>query len=121
MIVYNMTYFPLKIKELCTPARVYLYISLIGLVASVIQNLIDFDNTTYKCGAYAVLVPSVFLIFMFKVIYMSFWAYVLNLLCKDNNRTLSWLLVVFPILFIFVLIGILMITGGKVISSKNIM
>ena len=115
-----MTYFPLKIKELCTPARVYLYISLIGLVASIIQNLIDFDNTKYKCGSYAVIVPSVILIFMFKFIYISFWAYVLNLLCKDNNRGLSWFLVLFPMLFLFVLIGVLMITGGKITTTKII-
>ena len=34
-----------------------------------IKNLIAFDNTTYKCGSYAVLVPSVLLIFLFKFIY----------------------------------------------------
>ena len=83
-----MTYFPLKIKELCTPSKVSFYISLIGLIASGIQNLIAFDNTTYKCGSYAVLVPSVLLIFLFKFIYVTFWAYVLNLICKDNRRTL---------------------------------
>jgi hypothetical protein len=113
-----MTYFPLKIKELCTPSKVYLYLSFIGLVASAIQNLIDFDNNTYKCGAYAVIVPSVMLIFLFKFIYITFWAYVLNLICKDNQRMLSWFLVLFPVLFLFVIIGILMLTGGQIVTSK---
>jgi hypothetical protein len=116
-----MTYFPLKIKELCTPSRAYLYISLIGLVASAIQNLISFDNTTYKCGSYAVIVPSVMLIFLFKFIYITFWAYVLNLICKDNQRILSWFLVLFPMLFIFVIIGILMLTGGKLIRTSSML
>ena len=114
-----MTYFPLKIKELCTPSRVYLYISLIGLLASGIQNLIAFDNTKYQCGSYAVLVPSVLMIFLFKFIYVIFWAYVLNLICKDNHRMLSWFLVLFPMLFIFVLIGILMLTGGKIVTNSS--
>lgn len=120
MLLYNMTYFPLKIKELCTPSRVYLYISLVGLIVSGIQNLIAFDNKKYQCGSYAVIVPSVLLIFLFKFIYITFWTYVLNLICKDNHRMLSWFLVLFPMLFLFVVIGILMLTGGKIISTKSV-
>ena len=112
-----MSFFPLKIKELCTPSRVYLYISLIGLIASFIQNMINFNNNTYKCGSYEVMVPSGLLIFFFKLVYVIFWAYILNLICNDNNKTFAWLLVVFPILFVFVIIGILILTGGKIISS----
>ncbi len=116
-----MTYFPLKIKELCTPSKVYLYVSLVGLLVSGIQNLMAFDNTMYQCGSYAVLVPSVLLIFLFKFIYVTFWAYILNLICKDNRRMLSWFLVLFPILFLFVIIGVLMLTGGKIVTTKTML
>ena len=112
-----MSFFPLKIKELCTPSRVYLYISLIGLIASFVQNMINFNNNTYKCGSYEVIVPSVLLIFFFKLVYVIFWAYILNLICNDNNKMFAWLLVVFPILLVFVIIGILILTGGKIIGA----
>jgi len=112
-------YFPIKIKELCTPASVYLYISAIGLIASIIQNIMDFNNNTYKCGTYSMVVPSVLLIFLFKFIYISFWTYVLNLLCKDNNKNLAWILVGFPILLLFVILGLLILTSGDVSSSNS--
>ena len=112
-----MSFFPLKIKELCTPSRVYLYISLIGLIASFVQNMINFNNNTYKCGSYEVIVPSVLLIFFFKLVYVILWAYILNLICNDNNKMFAWLLVVFPILLVFVIIGILILTGWKIIGA----
>ena len=107
--------FPLKIKELCTPSKIYLFISLIGLVVSLFQNLLNFNNNSYKCGSYEVIVPSVILIFFFKFVYVVFWAYILNLICKDNKKNLAWLLVLFPFILLFVIIGILMLTGGKIV------
>jgi hypothetical protein len=71
-----------------------------------------FDNSNYKCGSFSVNVPSVVLIFAFKIVYILFWTYVLNLLCKDNNVRLAWLLVLFPVILLFVILGMLLLTGG---------
>lgn len=79
---------------------------------SVIQNVRKFDNSNYKCGSFSVNVPSVMLIFAFKIVYVLFWTYVLNLLCKDNNVRLAWLLVLFPVILMFVILGMLLLTGG---------
>ena len=79
---------------------------------SIIQNMRRFDNSNYKCGSFSVNVPSVMLIFAFKIVYIMFWTYVLNLLCKDNNVRLAWLLVLFPIILLFVILGMLLLTGG---------
>jgi hypothetical protein len=79
---------------------------------SIIQNMRKFDNSNYKCGSFSVNVPSVVLIFAFKIVYILFWTYVLNLLCKDNNVRLAWLLVLFPIILLFVILGMLLLTGG---------
>jgi hypothetical protein len=102
----------LKIKGLCKPAKFYLYLSIAGIVMSIIQNMRKFDNSNYKCGSFSVNVPSVMLIFAFKIVYILFWTYVLNLLCKDNNVRLAWLLVLFPIILLFVILGMLLLTGG---------
>jgi len=102
----------LKIKSLCKPAKFYLYLSIAGLVMSIIQNMRMFDNTCYKCGSFSVFVPSVLMIFAFKIVYIMFWTYVLNLLCRDDNSRLAWVLVLFPFILFFVILGLLLITGG---------
>ena len=99
-------------KGLCKPSKFYLYLSIAGIVMSVIQNMRKFDNSNYKCGSFSVNVPSVMLIFAFKIVYVLFWTYVLNLLCKDNNVRLAWLLVLFPVILMFVILGMLLLTGG---------
>ena len=103
----------MKIKALCRPAKFYLYLSLVGVAFSLLQNLSRFDNSQYKCGSFSVSVPSVMLIFVFKLMYIGFWAYVINLICKDDNKRLAWLLVLFPFLLMFVILGLLMLTGGR--------
>ena len=80
----------------------------------------EFNSGVYKCGMFSVLVPSVFMIFLFKLIYITFWAYVLNLLCKDKNRMLAWTLVLFPFLLLFVILGLFLITGKKAEKQLNI-
>jgi len=99
-------------KGICKPSKFYLYLSIAGIVMSVIQNMRKFDNSNYKCGSFSVNVPSVMLIFAFKIVYILFWTYVLNLLCKDNNVRLAWLLVLFPVILLFVILGMLLLTGG---------
>jgi hypothetical protein len=99
-------------KGICKPAKFYLYLSIAGIVMSIIQNMRKFDNSNYKCGSFSVNVPSVVLIFAFKIVYILFWTYVLNLLCKDNNVRLAWLLVLFPVILLFVILGMLLLTGG---------
>jgi len=103
----------MKIKELCRPAKFYLYISLVGIALSILQNSQGFDNSKYRCGSFSASVPSVMFIFAFKLIYIAFWVYVINLLCRDDNKRLAWLLVLFPYILIFVILGMLMLTGGK--------
>ena len=99
-------------KGLCKPSKFYLYLSIAGIVMSVIQNMRNFDNSNYKCGSFSVNVPSVMLIFAFKIVYILFWTYVLNLLCRDNNVRLAWLLVLFPVILMFVILGMFLLTGG---------
>lgn len=103
----------MKLKGLCPPAKFYLYLSVFGLLLSLVQNAQNLDNNKYKCGSYSANVPSVLLIFVFKMIYIVFWTYVLNLLCRDDNKPFAWLLVLFPFILLFVILGVLLLTGGE--------
>lgn len=102
-----MAPFPKKLGELCTPALVYFVISVIVLLVSILQNL--GNNAKYNLGSYSCKVPSTIMVFIIKVIYILFWTWVLNLICKSGHKGISWLLVLLPFILMFVVIGLMMI------------
>lgn len=102
-----MASFPKTLKELCTPAMIYFVISIIGLTVILLQNL---GNTnSYHVGSFSCRVPNTTFVFIVKLIYILFWTYVLNLICKDGHTGISWLLILLPWILLFVIIGMLMI------------
>jgi hypothetical protein len=94
-------------RELCTPSKVYFSMSIIFLLVAAIQNM-GF-STEYHLGNYSCGVSSTLLIFTFKLAYILFWSWILNLVCKDGHKTIAWLLVLFPTLLMFVFLGILLL------------
>jgi hypothetical protein len=102
-----MAAFPTTLKQLCTPAALYFVISMIGLVMVIFQNLGNSDS--YNMGSFSCRVPNTMLVFVVQFIYIVFWTYVLNLICKDGHVGLSWLLVLLPFILLFVLMGLLML------------
>jgi hypothetical protein len=94
------------LKNLCAPALFYLVVSLITLVLMAFMN---YGNEQVYCvGYYSCDVSSVYLIFILKLVYIIFWTWILNLICGAGASSLSWLLVLFPIILFFVLIGLMM-------------
>ena len=99
--------FPKQLKDLCTPAALYFIISVLALGGVLLQNL---GNTnSYHVGSFSCRVPNTAAIFIAKLIYVLFWTYILNLICKDGHVGLSWLLVLLPWILLFVIMGILML------------
>ena len=102
-----MAKFPTTLKELCTPAALYFLISILGLIMVLFQNL---GNTnSYNVGNFSCRVPNTFFVFVVKFIYIVFWTYILNLICRDGHVGVSWLLVLLPWILLFVMIGLLML------------
>jgi hypothetical protein len=102
-----MAEFPKSIKELCTPAMLYFVISILALFIVLMQNL--GNKNSYHVGSFSCRVPNTAVVFIVKLIYVLFWTYVLNLICKDGHTSLSWLLVLLPWILLFVMMGILML------------
>jgi hypothetical protein len=102
-----MAPFPRTLKELCTPAALYFIISMIGLVLVMLQNLGNTDS--YNVGSFSCRVPNTFFVFIVKFIYIIFWTYILNLICKDGHVGISWLLVLLPWILLFVIMGMIML------------
>jgi hypothetical protein len=98
------------LKKLCTPAYVYLVISVVALVVMMFQNGGNTDK--YCVGQFECPVPSTTLIFIFKFLYIAFWTFVLDSICKAGHKRFSWFLVVLPFVLFFVLIGLMMMNQG---------
>jgi hypothetical protein len=91
------------LKNLCSPAYVYFIFSMILLFVMVLQN---FGNiNTYCIGTLSCDVPSTVFIFVLKVIYILFWTWILNIICRAGYSGLSWFLVLLPLLLFFLLVA----------------
>jgi hypothetical protein len=99
--------FPKRLNQLCTPSLVYFVISMIALAISVVQNI--GNKKKYSLGNFSCRVPSTIAVFIVKVIYILFWTWILNLICRDGYPAISWILVLLPFILLFVIMGLIMI------------
>ena len=95
-------------SSLCPPARLYFVISIITMTVMLFQNI--GNENIYCLGNVSCNVPSVTIIFIIKLMYVLFWTWVLNLICQSGNTTISWLLVLFPLILFFILILIMIMS-----------
>jgi len=79
------------IKNICTPAYIYILVSAFAILFALFSGI----------GIFAVLIKAVFVIF---------WTYVLNMLCKNGYKNVSWFLVLLP--YFFILLGFLQTNEG---------
>jgi hypothetical protein len=98
--------FPNKLSQLCTPSYVYFIISVLFIAISAIQNL--GNNKKYNLGMFSCKVPSCIIVFIVKVVYILFWTWVLNLMCKDGHSGIAWFLVLLPFILLFIILGMVM-------------
>ena len=96
-----------SIRKLCSPAYVYLVISVIAIVALMFQNA--GNQNKYQCGDFESQVPSVGAVFLAKGLYVAFWTFILDALCKAGYNQVSWFLVLLPFVMFFVLIGLMIL------------
>lgn len=99
--------FPKNMRQLCTPSRVYFTFSFFLLIAMIIQNFGNSRN--YHLGCYSCYTPNLIIVFVFKLVYILFWTWILNLICKDGHKNIAWFLVILPIILLFVILGVFLI------------
>jgi hypothetical protein len=99
--------FPKNMSQLCSPSFIYFVISAIGLAIAAIQNM--GNSSMYCLGSFSCSVPSTILVFIVKIVYVLFWTWILNLICRDGYTNVAWLLVLFPFILLFVILGLVMV------------
>jgi len=93
-----------QFRALCTPAQIYFALSVLSILALLMQNMED--SKRYCVGSYSAKIPHHnMLFFVVKVVYVLVWTYLLQLLCKHGHKNISWFLVLLPFIGFFVLIG----------------
>jgi len=99
---------PKNLKQLCTPALIYFVMSMIATFLMLLQNI---GNKKKFClGSFSCNVSSVLSIFILKIVYILFWTWILNLICKSGHKGIAWFLLLLPFIFAFVLLGLLFIS-----------
>ena len=96
-------------KQLCTPAQIYFAISFLSILSMMVQNV--GNHSEYCCGHMKANTPinNVFY-FVFKIVYVLIWTYLLNLLCKKGYKTMSWVILLLPLIGMFILIGLILVS-----------
>lgn len=95
-------------KTLCSPAQIYLAISVLTTMTMCFQNI--GNPNVYACGMIKAKTPVHNMIyFAFKIFYILIWTYLLNILCKKGMKKVSWLLILLPYILMFIFIGFIMV------------
>lgn len=99
------------IETLCQPAYLYFVISIISMMIMMIQNLVEGANILclgeYKCET-----SSVPLVFVGQALYILIWTKVLDMLCNKGLGSVSWFIVLFPYILMFIILGLFMLNVG---------
>ena len=104
-------------KKLCTPAFFYLVVNVVVFILIAIQNL--GNKNEYCIGYYKCNVDNTFVMFLFKAVYILFWTFILNAICKAGYKEISWFLVLLPIILMFIILGIVLLTSNSIEGMKN--
>jgi hypothetical protein len=101
-----------RIESLCNPAMFYLVISSISYFLILIQNV---NNPNELCvGDMKCATESKPIVFIVKALYIMFWTFVLDFICKRGYTKIAWFILFFPFVIFFILLAlfILMNIGG---------
>jgi hypothetical protein len=90
-----------EVRKLCTPARIYFVLSMLSLVSLVFNNTMYGKEHSLCLGNYECPMENVMMVYIVKIGYMLFWTYILNMLCKYGYKTLSWIIVLMPVIVFF--------------------
>lgn len=105
-------------RHLCKPALVYLAISVVALAMIAYQNM--GLNNMYCMGDFSCYVFSTTAVIFSEALYVLFWTWILHLMCRTGYSSISWFMVVFPLVLFFVLIGLMMLMSLNLTQTGRV-
>ena len=95
------------LTKLCTPSTIYFVVSLLGLVILGVSNLGNEDRLCV--GSYHCNVQSNTVLFVLNAVYILFWTFILDLMCKNGYSSLSWFVLLLPFIIYFIILAMLLV------------
>jgi hypothetical protein len=103
------------LRDLCSPAKVYLIISVIALVIILIQS--SSNPNIYCVGNFSCETSNIYMVFILKILYILLWTWILNFICRSGAPMVSWVLILFPFILMFIFIATFLIFSASALPS----
>lgn len=97
-----------NLKKMCTPATIYFLISLVGLILLGVTN-IGGNDEVLCVGDYNCHVGNKTMVFVLNGVYILFWTFILDLMCKNGYSEISWFILLLPFILFFLFLGMVLI------------
>ena len=97
---------------LCPPAYLYFVVSMVFLIILVLflnNGTIDLNNYSIDDTK-----PNVAFLVLFKAMFIVFWTWVLNFLCRSGQTNIAWVLFMFP----FIVLILVFYTIYEIVKRK---
>jgi hypothetical protein len=102
-------------NKLCKPSQLYFIMSAVAIMAIIIQNIYEPNENIFCLGIHKCNTSYMkWLLFIPQIIYILVWTIILNSLCKTGYTELSWLIVLFPFILFFIIMGIFMLSSIRI-------
>ena len=108
----------MKLDKFCTPAKIYLGLSVLSLILLILGNAKKPNEMALGDYSCEMSETHKIIIYIMKVIYILFVAVILDSLCKNGYKLLSYALVFFPVVAWFAGLLLLIILKGMNLLSK---
>jgi hypothetical protein len=99
-----------SVKVLCKPAKLYLFLSVFLLLSMIIQNL--GKNNILCFGPLECYEVNKIALLLIKLLYIGFWTFILQMICKGGYTNVSWALVLLPIILFGLTLVMYMLNRG---------
>ena len=96
--------------KLCKPAKFYFVIATISYIFMILQNI--GSNGRFTLGVYSCPHSNTGVILGMNAVYIVLWTWILNMICTINPK-ISWIIVLFPFILLFISLGLVLIQGIK--------
>jgi hypothetical protein len=98
-----------KFEKLCSPAQLYVAVSLVGLLFTILTSLFTANSAMHASAS--------MIVYGIVAAFVLGWTWILNLICKDGHTNISWALVLVP--HIVVMLGTLSLLLTKKIKMNE--
>lgn len=96
------------LNKLCMPSYIYFIFSVVTLAIAIIFL---FSGVNIFCEGAGCTNGTIITMILIKFVFILFWTWLLNVICKGGAAFFAWLLVLFPFILIFT--GLLVALASK--------